>query len=134
MVGAAWCTPPSIALFGIANAYVDGTPGLVLCLFCMFINGIGVDVVLALVAAYHVDVVQAHSAEAISAHLGVRNVLVAVASAAIVPSVERWGVLATNFGAAAVAVLGALALWSTIRFGEELRAYVDVGYSKIEDA
>ena len=42
LVGAVFCTPPSAALFGIANTYVDGTPGLVLCLACLFINGIGV--------------------------------------------------------------------------------------------
>ena len=42
LVGAMWFTPPSIALFGIANAYIDGTPGLVICLVCLFINGIGV--------------------------------------------------------------------------------------------
>ena len=41
-VGAMWFIPLSIALFGIANAYIDGTLGLVICLVCLFINGIGV--------------------------------------------------------------------------------------------
>jgi len=31
-----------MALFGIANTYIDGTLGLVVCFFCLFINGIGV--------------------------------------------------------------------------------------------
>ena len=42
LFGAIWLVPPSLALFGVANAYVDGTPGLVLCLVCLFINGVGV--------------------------------------------------------------------------------------------
>ena len=42
LFGATWLTPLSLALFGVANAYVDGTRGLVLCLVCLFINGIGV--------------------------------------------------------------------------------------------
>ena len=42
LVGAIWFIPPSVALFGIANAYIDGTPGLVICFACLFINGIGV--------------------------------------------------------------------------------------------
>ena len=41
-LGATWLIPFSLALFGVANAYVDGTLGLVLCLVCLFINGIGV--------------------------------------------------------------------------------------------
>ena len=42
LFGAIWLIPPSLALFGVANTYLDGTPGLVLCLVCLFINGIGV--------------------------------------------------------------------------------------------
>ena len=42
LFGAIWFIPLSTALFGVANAYVDGTPGLILCLVCLFINGIGV--------------------------------------------------------------------------------------------
>jgi len=42
LFGAIWLVPLSTVLFGVANAYVDGTPGLVLCLVSLFINGIGV--------------------------------------------------------------------------------------------
>lgn len=42
LFGAIWLIPPSVALFGVANRYVDGTPGLVLCLVCLFVNGVGV--------------------------------------------------------------------------------------------
>lgn len=42
LFGAAWLIPLSTCLFGIANTYIDGTPGLVVCLACLFVNGIGV--------------------------------------------------------------------------------------------
>ena len=42
LIGAIWLVPTSLALFGVANAYVDGTPGLVICLVCLLINGVGV--------------------------------------------------------------------------------------------
>jgi len=134
LFGAIWLLPISMALFGVANTYLDGTRGLVVCFVCLFINGIGVDMVLTPVIAYNVDAVRAHSAEVISAHSGVRNMMLAMASAFVIPAIERWGVLVTNSGAAVVLSLGALVLWTTIRFGEELRAYFDVGFSTIADA
>jgi len=42
LFGAIWLIPLSVAAFGIANTYIDGTPGLVVCLVCLFVNGIGV--------------------------------------------------------------------------------------------
>jgi len=42
LFGAIWLLPPSVALFGVANAYIDGTWGLVLCFAFLFITGIGV--------------------------------------------------------------------------------------------
>lgn len=89
--------------------------------------------------------------------------MLAVASSLVVPAIERWGALVTNFGATVIIIVGAMyvfvppsysyltapstgidlpmtfsinsrrVLWATIRFGEELRAYVDVGYSTITD-
>lgn len=42
LIGAIWFMPLPMALFGVANTYIDGTPGLVACLICLFFNGIGV--------------------------------------------------------------------------------------------
>ena len=42
LFGVIWLISPSMALFGVANTYIDGTRGLVVCLFLLFINGIGV--------------------------------------------------------------------------------------------
>lgn len=40
--GAGVCTPLSVLLTGLTIKYVPGTPGLVLNLMWMFLNGIGV--------------------------------------------------------------------------------------------
>lgn len=34
--------PLSVLLFGLVNKYVDGPPGLILSLMCLFLNGVGV--------------------------------------------------------------------------------------------
>ena len=39
---------------------------------------------------------------------GVRNVILALGSSCVIPSIERWGVLATNSVATGVMTLGAL--------------------------
>lgn len=38
--------PIPLLVYGLANQFVDGTPGLVICLVCLFINGIGVSLFL----------------------------------------------------------------------------------------
>ena len=40
--------PIPLVLYGLANQFVDGTLGLVLCLICLYINGIGVSFILLL--------------------------------------------------------------------------------------
>ena len=42
LFGAIWLLPLSVALFGVVNAYIDGTRGLVVCFVCLFMTGIGV--------------------------------------------------------------------------------------------
>ena len=42
LFGAIGLLPLSVAFFGVANAYIDGTRGLVVCFVCLFITGIGV--------------------------------------------------------------------------------------------
>lgn len=37
LFGTIWLIPLSTALFGVANTYVGGTPGLVLCLFYYYL-------------------------------------------------------------------------------------------------
>jgi len=42
LFGAIGLLPLSVAFFGVANAYLDGTWGLVVCFVCLFVTGIGV--------------------------------------------------------------------------------------------
>lgn len=80
-----------------------------------------------------------------------RSLLLAPLSALILPSVDAFGVMTTNGIAALLAIFGYLyasfllivypcqrvcdlingrsLIWVTTRYGERLRAYVDVGYA-----
>jgi len=49
------------------DEFVDGTPGIVLNLVCLFFNGIGIDTVLSPSSAYYVDVLHKQSAEVMAA-------------------------------------------------------------------
>lgn len=42
LFGASVMAPLSILLAGITIHYVDGKPGIVIVLFCLFLNGLGV--------------------------------------------------------------------------------------------
>ncbi|KAF7439853.1 hypothetical protein PC9H_000190 [Pleurotus ostreatus] len=53
LIGAAACVPLSVLLAGLAIAYVPGRTGLIVCLGCLFLNGIGVRVSLSLSPRLH---------------------------------------------------------------------------------
>ncbi|TCD61488.1 hypothetical protein EIP91_008371 [Steccherinum ochraceum] len=55
--------PGSLLIAGYTTTYVDGWPGIVINMICLFINGFGVDSVLATVGAYNVDILHDRSAE-----------------------------------------------------------------------
>ncbi|EIW85697.1 MFS general substrate transporter [Coniophora puteana RWD-64-598 SS2] len=131
-VGGVLLAPLSVETAGLVTEYVDGTIGLVLVLVCLFTNGIGVDFVLSHTAAYGVDLIHSRSAEIIAASSALHNLIMAAATAVILPSVERFGVAATNIGAAVLAWLGYGFIHVTIRYGKQLRAFsLDVGYSTL---
>ncbi|KAA1475901.1 MFS general substrate transporter [Dentipellis sp. KUC8613] len=129
MVGALVFVPMSVLLCGIITHYVDGRAGVVLNLICLFFNGIGVDLVLSPMAAYLVDIMHSRSAEAMASNAGLRSIFTALATAAILPSINTFGVLATDAMAAGLAWIGCLLMWATIRYGDRMRAWVDVGFS-----
>ncbi|KAH9921917.1 MFS general substrate transporter [Amylocystis lapponica] len=60
--------PCSVLFSGLTTHFVDGRPGIVLNLLCLFMNGIGVDLVLSPIAAYLVDVMHGKSAQLMAAH------------------------------------------------------------------
>ncbi|KAF9528275.1 major facilitator superfamily domain-containing protein [Crepidotus variabilis] len=131
--GALYYVPLSNLMSGIFVTYVDGPVGLTLNLFCLFLNGFGVDVVLGPSAAYFVDSMHSRSAEAMAAYSGFRQVLTALTVSLIIPMVEKYGVLATDTSSALLAWIGWLLLWITIQHGDRLRAVVDVGFSTAAD-
>ncbi|KAF9495232.1 MFS general substrate transporter [Pleurotus eryngii] len=133
LIGAAACAPLSALLAGLTITYVPGRMGLIICLGCLFMNGIGVDLVLSPSAAYNVDVVHKRSAEVMAANNGARALLISLLVPFILPSVTHFSVLATNAAAALIAWMGLGLLVLTIRYGEELRGWKDVGYSTAEN-
>jgi len=131
--GALLFVPLSVVFCGLLTRYVSGTLGLVLKLFCLFLNGIGVDIVLTPSAAYVVDLMHSKSAEAMAADNGFRAIIMSGAIAGIIPMIETYGVVATNFTAAILAWVGFGLLYFTIRYGDWMRAVVDVGFSTADN-
>ncbi|KAG2153196.1 major facilitator superfamily domain-containing protein [Suillus clintonianus] len=121
--------PLSVGLSGLVTAYIAGPLGLILNLLCLFMNGIGVDFVLTPIGSYNVDVLQSRSAEVIAAVTAFRAIILAPVTAAVLPSIEILGVAGTNGIATVIALFGYGLIALTIRYGDRMRAWVDVGYT-----
>ncbi|KAJ3988360.1 MFS general substrate transporter [Lentinula detonsa] len=126
--------PLSVLGFGLVTTYVEGNLGLYLDFLCLFANGVGVDLVLSPSAAYIVDVMHSKSAESMAANNGLRSLLIAILLAALMPMLDNIGLAWTNAVSALLAWIGFALLWCTIRYGEQMRSWVDVGYTSIEDS
>ncbi|KAF9554261.1 MFS general substrate transporter [Agrocybe pediades] len=132
--GALFLIPLSVLGSGLLTEYVPGKVGLALNLCCLFVNGVGVDFVLSPASAYFVDLMHSRSAEAMAAGMGFRNVIMALCIAGVLPMIENYGVVVTDtLSAVAAWVFGFGLLWVTIRYGERLRAVVDVGFSTADN-
>ncbi|KAJ4482506.1 MFS general substrate transporter [Lentinula aciculospora] len=125
--------PLSVLGLGLITTYVEGKVGLCLDFLCLFANGIGVDLVLSPSAAYVVDVMHSRSAESMAANNGLRSLLISILLAALMPMLSSIGLVWTNAVSALLAWLGFGLLWCTIRYGEQMRSWIDVGYTTIED-
>ncbi|KAI0765013.1 MFS general substrate transporter [Fomes fomentarius] len=106
--GAGVLCPMSVLLTGLTIKYVPGAPGIVLNLIWLFMNGIGVDIVLTPSSSYYVDILHSKSAETMAAS-------------------------ALPFDLAADALVNLRMFALTIRYGERMRAWVDIGYSTMRD-
>jgi len=131
--GAIFLVPFSVLLSGIITHFMDGWPGLVLNLVCFFMNGLGVDFVLTPSASYVVDIMHSRSAESMAGNNGFRAMLMSMAIAGIFPMIETYGVLYTNIVSAFAAWFGCILLWCVVKYGKEMRAWVDVGYTTEDD-
>ncbi|KAF7983021.1 hypothetical protein HWV62_24660 [Athelia sp. TMB] len=145
--------PASVLCSGLVVQFVGGTLGLVLSLLCLFFNGMAVSShqslpllladekyyddqlvsVLSTISAYAVDILHHRSAEAVAASNGLRALFLAFGSAAIMPLMQSIGPLATDAIAAGLAWLSFIALVVTIKYGDRMRAWIDVGYSTAEE-
>ncbi|TFK65161.1 MFS general substrate transporter [Pluteus cervinus] len=128
LLGALVFTPLSILFCGLLTEYVPGTLGLVLNLICLFFNGIGVDLVLSVSAAYLVDVLQDRSAESLAASDAFRSFVMSFAISAVLPSIDRYGVAVTDAISAISCWLGCGMIWLVIIYGEQMRTWCDIGF------
>ncbi|KAJ6602152.1 major facilitator superfamily domain-containing protein [Mycena sp. CBHHK59/15] len=132
LFGAATFVPLSVVLCGLITHFVSGPFGLALNLVSFFFNGLGVDLVLSPSSAYAVDVMHSRSAEIMAASVGVRSFLLSLAISGLLPSIGYFGIVPTYTVVGLLAWGGFFMLWLTIRYGDAMRAWVDVGYSTIE--
>ncbi|KIY48200.1 MFS general substrate transporter [Fistulina hepatica ATCC 64428] len=121
--------PVPTLMFGLVATYVPGSVGLTLTLLCLFINGVGVDMTLAVGSAYCVDILHNRSAETMAVNTSFRALWLSAAVTSFLPLVESIGVANANAIAAVIGWIGSGLIWLTIRNGERMRAWVDVGYS-----
>ncbi|KAF8577030.1 MFS general substrate transporter [Ramaria rubella] len=127
--GALVILPLSLLIFGVTNQFISGTLGLVINLVCLFLNGMGVNIVLAPSVTYIADVFRSRSVETIAVYSAFRNIFCAIACAGVLPLINKVGVFATNALTAVLAWLAFALLWLTIKYGPELRAWLDIGYA-----
>ncbi|KIK36302.1 hypothetical protein CY34DRAFT_531693 [Suillus luteus UH-Slu-Lm8-n1] len=132
-IGGLIMVPLSAGSSGLIMMYVGGPIGLSLNLLCLFFNGVGVDFVFGPIASYNVDVMHSQSAELTAASAAVRSVIISIATALVIPSIERIGVAWTYVIAAILALIGQGIIFLTIRYGDRMRASVDVGFTTKEN-
>lgn len=132
-IGGLFMVPLSVGVSGLLTAYVGGPIGLLLNLLCLFVNGMGVLFVLNPIGSYNVDVVHSQSAEITAANVCVRSLILSVATALVIPSIEHVGVARTNIIVAVLALLGQGIIFLTILYGDRMRSSMDVGFSTTEN-
>ncbi|KAH9829638.1 MFS general substrate transporter [Rhodofomes roseus] len=125
--------PASTLACGLLTEFVPGKLGIALNVFALFVNGIGVDLVLSPASAYNVDVLHSRSAEIMSASGALRAMLMAIITTGILPSLERFGLVWTNLAATILGWSGLLMLLLTIRYGDRMRASVNIKWSTARD-
>ncbi|KAG2052807.1 MFS general substrate transporter [Suillus hirtellus] len=132
-IGGLIIVPLSIGASGLITTYIGGPIGLALNVLCLYANGVGVDSVTNPINSYNVDVVHSRSAEATAACIASWSLILSATSTIIVPSIQRIGVAWTNIIAAVLAIIGQGIIFLTIRYGDHMRASIDVGFSTIEN-
>ncbi|PPQ80690.1 hypothetical protein CVT25_001822 [Psilocybe cyanescens] len=125
--------PISLIAYGVVNHFVDGQLGLTICLACLFLNGLGVEMAFGPCAAYLIDVMHSRSAEALAANSGLRSILVATGIAFVLPMINHFGIAITNTIFALNTWIAFGLLCCIIKYGDQMRAWIDVGFSTTDN-
>jgi len=125
--------PLSVLGFGLVNKFVDGNLGLTLSLVCLFFNGTGVDMIVGACMPYLVDVMHSRSSEILAAITVMRSVVVAITIAASLPMIDLFGIAITYFLCAILVWISFGLLYYIIKYGDEMRAWIDIGFSTAEN-
>ncbi|KAG1899963.1 major facilitator superfamily domain-containing protein [Suillus fuscotomentosus] len=132
-IGGLLIVPLSIGASGLITTYIGGPIGLALNILCLYANGVGVELVLNPVNSYNVDIGHSRSAEATAACMAGWSLIMSFAIALIIPTIECIGVAWMDIIAAVLAVIGQGIIFLTIRYGDGMRASIDVGFSTVEN-
>jgi len=84
-------------------------------------------------AAYLVDVMHSRSAECLAAVTALRFVLMALAVGAVLPMIDTYGIVVTYALSAVLVWISFVVLCCIIKYGGQMRAWNDVGFSTAEN-
>ncbi|KZV75775.1 MFS general substrate transporter [Peniophora sp. CONT] len=129
LIGAGVLVPLAMLFFGLVTTFASAKIGSILILVVLFMNGIGIDFALTPTTAYTVDIMHHKSAEIMAATSCLRGTILALGVSGILPAIERFGLLATYTAAAILSWLAFGLLLVTIKYGDRMRAWIDIGYS-----
>ncbi|KAI0085892.1 MFS general substrate transporter [Irpex rosettiformis] len=132
LFGAGVLAPCSILFAGLVLHFMHNTAGLVLVCICFFFNGVGVDFVMSPLAAYNIDILHDRSAEVIAATMSFRSLLISSSVVLILPTINTFGVFAAYGIIAVLSWIGFTFILATIKYGDKMRSWVDLGFSTAE--
>ncbi|KAG1862652.1 major facilitator superfamily domain-containing protein [Suillus subluteus] len=132
-IGGLFSVPLSVGASGLIATYIGGLIGLALNLLCLYANEVGVDSVMTPINSYIMDTVHSRSAEATAACMASWFLTMSATTTLIIPSIEHIGVVWTDIIAALLAVIGQWIIFLTIRYGDRMRASIDVGFLTMEN-
>jgi len=125
--------PLSVLTFGLVNKFVDGNLGLALSLVCLFSTGLGVDMTFGACVAYLVDVMHSRSSEMLATTDMLCSTLLAISVAGLLPMINTYGITITNALCAALIWTSFCGLCCIIKYGDEMRAWIDIGFSTADN-
>ncbi|GAA5915376.1 hypothetical protein JCM6882_000236 [Rhodosporidiobolus microsporus] len=122
LIGGGLILPGSVLALGWVLDRVGGKVGLAWTVILLFVDGVGLMIVLTPCNTYVVDCAGVRSSEAIAVNNACRYVLSAAASAFVLPMIKSIGVGPTNTFAAGIVWLGFGIVLLLIRYGAKMRA------------